>query len=129
MLLEISTTSGIFLVLGIALLMVYVPTTITMTFIFSSYKEYEKTYNELPNLKYVKNIDQVYDSEGRGFVWFTRTQEFRLLGSDRKHLHNDIIVKLFNPYSEYWRKKYIKWFKENINVETLDKFDPFIHKH
>jgi hypothetical protein len=63
------------------------------------------------------------------FVWFTRTQEFRLLVSDREHLHNDITIKIFNPYGEYWRKKYIKWFKENINVETLDKFDPFIHKH
>ncbi len=124
MLLEISTASSFFLVLGISLLILYTLTTIIMTFIYSSYKEYKKTYNELPNLKYVININQVYDSEDRGFVWFTKTQEFRLLGSDREHLHNDITIKIFNPYGEYWRKKYIKWCEENINIETIDKFNP-----
>lgn len=87
---------------------------------FYMYKQYKRTYKELPNLKFVKNLTHVYDSEDRGFVWFTEDDGFKLIDCFEVYLHNNTMLKAFDPYGEYWRRRYVKWFKENVNVDELD---------
>lgn len=106
------------IILGV-LLFAFILTTI-FTISLSDYKEYKKTYRELPNLKFVKNFTHVYDSEDRGFVWFSDRDDFKMIDCFEVYLHNDIWIKVFNLYGEYWRRKYVKWFKENVNIEELD---------
>ena len=88
-------------------------------------KVYKRTYRELPNLKFVRNGNQVYDSNDNGFIWFTDTNHFKLFGH-KIYLHNDPTAILFNPYGEWWRRKYVKWFEENVDVETLPNYSKHI---
>lgn len=89
----------------------------------NDFKYYKRIYNTLPNRKFYRNGDQVYSysygEKDDGFVWFTDDNHFKL--SDGHYIHNAEFTFL-SPYSWYWLVKYRKWFKENVDFNTLPSY-------
>jgi hypothetical protein len=95
-----------------------IPSVIAM---FPKWKYYKKIYNELPTYKFYRYDDIIYNykfgSKEDGFRYDTYSNSFKLL--ENTYLHNNEVTKQC-PYSNYWYKKYIKWFKENVDMKTLE---------
>lgn len=94
------------------------------------YKYYSKIYKELPTYTFVVN-DCTLDREssqiyalGKSFVYFGNNGDFRL--NPHSSLHNAFFTYT-DPYSLYWLIKYRKWVKKNIDVNTLESYNPFKH--
>lgn len=87
------------------------------------FKAYKKVYDTLPLKKFYRNASQVYShkykEEDDGFVWFTKSNEFRL---DGEHYLLDSPFTYFSPYSLYWLIKYRKWFAENVDINKLEDY-------
>lgn len=114
------------LIMFLVVLFVTILSANLVLFIDGSHKYLGKVYKELPSKKYYLNVDQVYDmpyvSSGinkNEFIWFTDTNEFKV--NDGHYLHNQIYTYL-SPYHYYWLKKYQRWFKENVDLKTIEKF-------
>jgi len=118
---------------------VYALLIVLLLFMFSSflticgnYKYYSKIYKELPiytfvvndcNGKYNKATSQIY-ALNKSFIYFGKNNSICL--DDRVYIHNNCIT-YFDPYTLYWYIKYRKWFKKNIDVNTLESYNPFKH--
>jgi hypothetical protein len=89
------------------------------------YKTYKEVYDSLPNKKFYRNGHQVYDFQGEnddnGFVYFTNDKSFRL--NKIVYMHSDSAAVDF--YHMYWRKKFVKWFDENVKIDELPEFTYF----
>ena len=87
------------------------------------YKCYRDTYESLSSKKFYRNGSQVYDFQYRndenGFVYFLDSGSFRL--NKIVWMHSDTIGVDF--YHWYWRKKMIKWFEENVNIDELQEYE------
>ena len=90
---------------------------------FKNYKYYRKIFKELPKKTFYINITQVYDSNKlfTEFTWFINSNDFCLSETKDIYIHNQFFTYL-DPYSFYWLVKYIRWFKKNVNLYTIDKY-------
>jgi len=94
----------------------------------SHFKYYKKVYDSLPQKKFYRNKRQIYDhsfddmfkGKRKEFIWFLDDNSFCL--HEGVYLHGEIIFDILSPYSFYWRLKYKKWFKENVDIETVEKY-------
>lgn len=89
----------------------------------TQYESYRKVYKSLKYRTFYKNGSQIYSYKLRnrddGFVWFTDDNSFKL--EKFNYLQNQFYTYL-DPYSLYWLLKYRKWFKENVDINKLEKF-------
>lgn len=87
------------------------------------FKYYKRIYKTLPGRTFYRNRDQVYShsfgEEDDGFVWFSSTGDFRLV--DGRFL-TTMFYTYLSPYSGYWLWKYKRWFRENVNIEKIEKY-------
>ena len=107
--------------------------TILGAFIFSAivvnfkyWKYYKTIYKELPNKKWYKNKTQIYVYDNQfpnkpNFIWFIKDNHFCIDNDNWIYLH-DRIVTWCDPYSLYWLIKYKRWFKKNVNINTIENY-------
>lgn len=90
---------------------------------FKDYKFYKKIYKKLPNYDFCINSTQVYGilnyNKEIEFVWFINSNSFQL--TNGIYLHNDFFA-YFDPYYLYWLLKYRRWFKKNIDLNTIENY-------
>lgn len=87
----------------------------------------KKVYEELPSKTFYRNGAQIYDVDQEnyiktyrdGFVWFLDDNSFKI--SNGVYLHNFPPTYL-SPIHLYWLIKYRRWFKENIDINKIEKF-------
>lgn len=114
----------------IALLFSFVVVMMVSTLILwmsTSPSDCKKVYNELPSKTFYRNGDCVYDTNlnsyltnpSEYFIWFTDDNSFKICKG--KYLHN-FLPTYFSPIHLYWLIKYRKWFKENVDINKLEKF-------
>lgn len=91
--------------------------------ISSDFKYYSPIFKTLPQKTFYRNGDHVY-SYKRGekddaFIWFISRNEFCL--GHGHYLHNASFT--YNSlYGWYWLIKYRRWFKQNVNIETIEEW-------
>ena len=93
---------------------------------FSDWKYYKKVYKSLPNQQWYRNSNQIYNynhnfltgynSKPDSIVWFFGENSFKI--EYGIYIHN-IFITYLSPYSLYWYIKYKRWFKKNVNPDTL----------
>lgn len=106
--------------LAILVAMFFLPSTLALA---RDFKAYKKVYDTLPLKKFYRNVSHVYSHKYKddddGFVWFTKSNEFRLYGG---HYLLDSPLTCLSPYSLYWLIKYRKWFAENVDINKLEDY-------
>lgn len=87
------------------------------------YQCYRETYESLPSKKFYRNGNQVYDwnygRDDNGFVYFIEQGSFRL--NRIVYMKSDSLAIDF--YQWYWRKKMVKWFQDNVNIDELPEYE------
>jgi len=68
-------------------------------------------------MRFERLQDQVHSDD---FVWFTSENDFCLCKG--VYIHNNSVT-WFDPYALYWLIKYKRWFKKNIVVSDLPKWE------
>lgn len=84
---------------------------------YKSYRFYRLVYDDLPFMKFRLNFDQVYGS--KGFTWFLEDNEFCLRGN---HYLLSGLPTNFDPFKYYWLCKYRRWFRKNVNINSIEKY-------
>jgi len=82
-------------------------------------KYYKKTLKALPNMNFCRSLNQIKDTEGRGFVWFLNDNEIKCIDSDGIYLWRLPPVCFMSPISYYYNIKAVKWLKKNVDVDNL----------
>lgn len=92
-------------------LFIVLPTILTNA---SDYKFYRRQYEKLSEKDYRLLIDMVVSTDGEIDIFTDGGLKIK----EGVYLHNNSFTHL-DPYAYYWFKKYHKWFKENIDINTL----------
>ena len=87
-------------------------------------KKYKKCYESLSELKFYslgeKHVIGYDPLTSNDMIYFDLTDHSVII-SRSIYLFRYVYI---NPVGEYWRRKYYKWFYQNINIDTLptDKY-------
>jgi hypothetical protein len=74
------------------------------------YPVYREVYKNLPNMKFSGNSKSgVILSDYPGFLYDIQ-EEFFYLNEDSCLFRDNLVI--FDLYSWYWHRKYVKWFKD-----------------
>ena len=116
-------------ILQVVLLTLSVPVGLLLICVLSAilanipdYKYYRKIYCQLPSMTFVKNGDQVYanfNGWNPDFVWFVKRNDFQL--TENHYIHSGSMTN-YDPYTFYWWMKYKRWFKKNVDINSLKDF-------
>jgi hypothetical protein len=80
------------------------------------WKLYPKVYRHMQHKKFYKLQENIVASIDKNFLWYTNNNNIQL--GKEVYLENNIITHL-DPISYYWHRKFVKWLKEHIEVNTL----------
>lgn len=84
----------------------------------SNYKYYRKYYKLLPTYEWYKwPTDHTTIESKCGSIIYFDDGTIKFPGNNYLH---DYLPTYLDPYSLYWLSKYKKWFKENIDINTLE---------
>jgi len=89
-----------------------VPTIASIITLHNDYKHYSVVYHKLKYASFTKIDDMICSNDFDDFIWFTKTDDFKLC--DDCYLHSSFVT-YFDPYSYYWLCKYRRWCKANIS--------------
>lgn len=101
--------------LGVVLLSFFI---VSIAVLCPNYRACKKVYKTLKNKTFYKYGNHVL-SKNDGFIWFVKTNDFKL--DKFNDLYNSPII-YFDPYSLYWLMKYRYWFSKNVNINTLEDY-------
>ncbi len=117
------TIQIIILFVSVMVLLLTLPAMLTLG---HQWRHYKRVYETLSSQTFYRDRDQVYNyslhnpvDDNNVIVWFSNGGEFQL--AKNVYLHNTIVT-ILDPYSCYWYLKYRKWFKENIDINKIEKF-------
>lgn len=88
-----------------------------------SFANYKRIYQTLPFLEFYKDDRVVWaikKDKKDVLLWSFKKNSFHLGGGT---ILTNTIATCFCPYSFYWLIKYQRWFKKNINISELKKFE------
>src|SRR4051812_31148621 len=88
------------------------------------FKYYRLFYKTLPFKRFYRSNGCVYShragQKDDDFIWFLDTDWFRL---PKGHYLTD---PWGDPVRLFWKRKFQRWFKENINLEYLPEHNPLV---
>lgn len=113
----------IFLVIGLMALVLLTHSISAVLVLWGDFKYYKLVYETLPFRTYYAFEYAVYSHKfgepDDGFMWFSDTDDFKLV--DEIYLHNANFT-YWSIYGWYWLRKYQKWFRENIDINSLPRW-------
>lgn len=75
-------------------------------------------------MQFRRSNDVVFGYKDRktltGFRWYADDNSF--LVADKVWLFSSFFLNFINPYGFYWRMKYKRWCKKNIDLEKIEMF-------
>jgi len=85
-----------------------------------NHRFYRSFYRTLPFKKFYIYNDHIFSHHFRekddGFVWFLEDNSFCL------SKHRYLYYTGTDPVKRYWKRKFQKWFKENVNIHFLPEY-------
>lgn len=91
------------------------------------WSSYARIYKTLPSKKYRRFMNVVYGYDA-GQAWDSDDRLIWFLEKDSLRLKNGIyifsnLVTFFDPVSHYWRGKYLRYLRRNVDINTLLELD------